>query len=431
MKKLILIILPIVFLSACNKMVIKKPIETSYENKYVNKYSVPIRYDRTSINLPKGALIGKYMANFDCKGPYRDIYWNEARDLYKDVNFEDVFFEELSLKNYNVIGDPNKVYGGDYAKNKAKYKIGAQITGIRTNLCNNINFLFDWEEGVSGQMEIYVLWEVYSIGKQEVVLEVKTKGYYNLEKANPEGFDILLTESFASAVEELANNDKFQKLIFTRNEKEVVKNYEKWPFTPLVLKEIPVFKDPIKSNIDYIRGSTVLIRTGLGHGSGFFISSDGYILTNYHVVGDSEEIFIEDEFGRKMVAEIIRVHKGRDIALLKLKGDPIKDIKALPIRKIQASIGEDVYAVGSPLDEIYQNTITKGIVSSWKELDDYSHPLIQSDVDIQKGNSGGPLLDSNGNVVAVAVAGIGELSIGMNFFIPISDALNKLNITFK
>jgi len=125
-----------------------------------------------------------------------------------------------------------------------------------------------------------------------------------------------------------------------------------------------------------------------------------------------------------------RFHTHRDVALVKVDAG---GLKPLPIRSSIVSHAEEVYAVGTPFDESLQSTITKGIVSGIRTEEKSGLKLIQSDVDIHGGNSGGPLLDSQGNVVGISVSGIGlrKLSAGLNFFIPIIDGLEWLNVKIK
>jgi len=109
----------------------------------------------------------------------------------------------------------------------------------------------------------------------------------------------------------------------------------------------------------------------------------------------------------------------------------------LPIRTQWPEVGEDVYALGAPIKTRLQDTVTKGIISAHRRkflMFGTRLDIIQADVDIHGGNSGGPLLDANGNIVAISVAGMAfadpnaDFSTGLNYFIPIGDALEKLDI---
>ncbi len=134
-------------------------------------------------------------------------------------------------------------------------------------------------------------------------------------------------------------------------------------------------------------------------GSGFIVSSDGYILTNNHVVENADEIIVRMNDRREMEAEVVGADARSDIAVLKVDAD------GLPTAKIGSSsdlsVGEWVFAIGSPFGFDY--TVTSGIVSAkGRSLprDNYI-PFIQTDVAINPGNSGGPLFNMDGEVIGV------------------------------
>jgi S1-C subfamily serine protease len=126
-----------------------------------------------------------------------------------------------------------------------------------------------------------------------------------------------------------------------------------------------------------------------------------------------------------MPGEVLRVNKTRDIALIKVNES---GMTALPLQPALPDVAAEVYAVGTPKLEQYSTTITKGIVSAYRNENDLS--ILQSDTAIHPGNSGGPMVDRFGNVVAVSVAGyaVSGVLTSLNFFIPIADALKFLAV---
>ena len=177
-----------------------------------------------------------------------------------------------------------------------------------------------------------------------------------------------------------------------------------------------------------------------GHGSGFFITKEGHILTNQHVVGDAKQMrIVTPDKKHKLVAEVLRIDKVRDVALLKLTEIPkTLDIVTLPIRPEKLTVSEDIYAIGAPHSyKTLQDTVSKGIVSGHKSLkiESIRLPYFQGDVSVHKGNSGGPVLDKNGNIVGLSVLGYHvpqtSYGVGLSFFIPITEALRALNITLN
>jgi S1-C subfamily serine protease len=167
----------------------------------------------------------------------------------------------------------------------------------------------------------------------------------------------------------------------------------------------------------------VTIELGNGHGSGFLISRDGYVLTNAHVVGEGKNVPVVFTNGLRISGRVLRVAKNRDVALVKV---PIIADHILPISQKKPPIVLDtVYALGTPLKRGLQATLTKGVVSAHRKL--RNEPYIQADVAITGGNSGGPLLDESGNVVGITVASFVR-GQNLNLFIPIDDALKALNL---
>jgi S1-C subfamily serine protease len=163
--------------------------------------------------------------------------------------------------------------------------------------------------------------------------------------------------------------------------------------------------------------------SGDGMGSGFLVSRDGYVLSNQHVVGDATQVKLRWADGTETVGEVVRSDRRRDVALIKT--DP-RGRAPLAVRRDSVQPGDTVFAIGTPLDAKLQNTVTRGVVSGTRILDGFN--FIQSDVAVTSGNSGGPLLDEKGAVVALTVAGYTPrgFSENINLFIPIGDALNFL-----
>lgn len=172
-----------------------------------------------------------------------------------------------------------------------------------------------------------------------------------------------------------------------------------------------------------------------GEGSGFVYRADGYIVTNAHVVEDGDKFTVHMNDGKDYDAKLIGTDSFKDVAVLKV------DAKSLPVLPLGDSdktrIGEPVIAIGSPLG--YQATVTAGIISTNNRLpqdldkvDDVRQPqhYLQTDAAINRGNSGGPLINSSGSVIGInqAIARWDQVSFteaipieGIGFAIPVNE----------
>jgi serine protease Do len=162
-----------------------------------------------------------------------------------------------------------------------------------------------------------------------------------------------------------------------------------------------------------------------GLGSGFIISADGYILTNAHVVAEFDDVNVRlADSKREFKAKVVGLDKRSDVALLKVDAEGLPTAKLGDSSKLEA--GDWVAAIGSPFG--FANTITAGIVSAkGRSLPDEMYvPFIQTDVAVNPGNSGGPLLNLQGEVIGVnslIYSGTGGY-MGVSFAIPIEVALD-------
>ena len=158
-----------------------------------------------------------------------------------------------------------------------------------------------------------------------------------------------------------------------------------------------------------------------GQGSGFFISADGYAVTNYHVVDHAKSVQITTDSGKNYTAKVIGTDQKTDLALIKVDG---QDFPYVKFANRAPRIGDWVVAVGNPFG--LGGTVTAGIVSaSGRDIgagpyDDY----IQIDAPINKGNSGGPAFDMDGNVIGIntAIFSPSGGSVGIGFDVPADTA---------
>ena len=193
--------------------------------------------------------------------------------------------------------------------------------------------------------------------------------------------------------------------------------------TPVELKEEEEFGELLSSSglsiadvVERVIPSVVQVITEDSTGSGFIISSDGFIITNRHVVEDSGRVLVELNSGDVLDAAIVLLHPVLDLAYLKIEGThtPVEVRDSDDVR-----IGEEVIIVGYPYFGSGSPTVSTGILSAHRDN------RLQTDAALNPGNSGGPMFDIDGNAIGVVVSRVerdatGRVISGIGFAIPIN-----------
>lgn len=220
----------------------------------------------------------------------------------------------------------------------------------------------------------------------------------------------------------------------------------------LYLKQIPGYgikksEVPLKNISQCIAGTVTVwvdlgikVHGGMGYadrviGSGFFIDERGYLITNHHVIADVVDpkyegygkvyIKLAGDEETRIPAKIIGWDKTHDLALLKTEVKPPYVFSLGSSSDLRS--GDRIYAIGSPLG--LESTLTSGVVSSTNRKIFTTGSVLQIDASVNSGNSGGPCIDSNGNVQAIVFAGIPRYQ-GLNFAIPVEYLKQELPILY-
>jgi len=375
---------------------------------------------RVVIQLNAGQEYGRLRSGWVCEDSY-PLNW-KSRDADDPVKiYQPIFFQELKDAGFKSEGDPNNLFE-ERAASTSDLQVAVAIKDIRASFCQHVPFL-GGSDMVSGKLLFEAEWQVYSRVKGEIIARVSTRGgFATPAKGSPDGFAVAFAGAFAENVRQLLASEAFRSAVLDTAPSMAAANAGTPGSRITLLGSATTTKRPIGDAV----GSVVAIFAGQAMGTGFLVSSDGYVITNHHVVDGSKYVKIRWSDGFETVGEVIRSHKLRDVALIKT--DP-HGRQPLALRRDHIQAGDTVFAVGTPLDEKFQGTLTKGIVSANRVLDGFS--FIQSDVAVDHGNSGGPLLDEMGAVVGLTQWGYQPdgVSHDLNFFIPIGDALDFLALT--
>ena len=174
-----------------------------------------------------------------------------------------------------------------------------------------------------------------------------------------------------------------------------------------------------------------------GIGSGFIINEEGYILTNYHVVKGAQEISVTLSNDVTTTAQVVNYDENQDVAMIKITDESVKIPATVELGDSDSlQPGEEVIAIGTPLSTELSSTVTKGIISATSRSvaveSGVTMNLIQTDAAINAGNSGGPLVNTKGEVVGINSSKIsGEAVEGIGFSIPINDIKDKIESLSK
>jgi serine protease Do len=371
-----------------------------------------IALTRTVVTIPVGQKYGHIGAGIGSVCAKDEVYtWDGRRELDPE-EFQAQFVEELRKSGLLSPSVTENLF--ETESSNEDFAVAAVISDMKFDACM---FAYNYSSTpYNGTGEMTVEWQVYSRLSRRVVAKVTTSAKYAKKGLTQKGTMSLLHGAFAANASKLLASPEFRAGLASTDAVSGTTTAE-----AILIAGAVGTPTTVSDGV----GSVVAVFAGGGHGSGFLISEDGYLLTNQHVVGNLKQVRVRWSDGFEAVADVVRTDAKRDVALIKTGA---RRRMPLPLRIDRVRTGESLYAIGAPLDPQLQNTVTKGIASSSRIVDGLAY--VQSDVAIQPGNSGGPLLDEQLRVVGIAAKGvvINGSMVGINMFIPIGDALEFLNI---
>lgn len=306
------------------------------------------------------------------------------------------------------------------------FRIGGILKDARFEVCNQPP-----NGGSEGWIYFKIDWALYSERQQKVVFQLQTEGLAQSKDKVPDLPKRAVLSNFANF---LAAPEFLQALKAGAASAPAAAASAGMPeasvataapaSASLTLKAGIAPSGGAQKNQAKLRAAVVQLETAEGKGSGFYVGKDGYLLTNAHVVKGAKYVKVRMDNGDKLVAEVVKVHEQVDVALLK---SPAVEVEPLALRSSNLDVGEEVYAIGSPLG-VLTNSMTRGVLSADRSIQ--GRRVLQSDAAVTFGSSGGPLLDTDGRVIAITRGGL-PANAGFNFFIPIQDALKAMDLAVK
>ncbi len=336
-------------------------------------------------------------------------FWQSGISVGSD-EFKLAASDEMRNCGYDVLGGENIVFGEDNSS-KARFQLGGTIKSIRYNT-------FAPLAGNFSEAKITVEWQLMDAINKQIIHKSTSSGYGKQSNITS---GVIVT-SFRNALRQLLANDTFIDIVTSETENLDNNLFDDVLSIRTCSKSIPL---ELPKDIESVMNGVVLIKVGLTHASGFIISNDGYILTAAHVVKGVDNVAVILKSGLELSAKVIRIDDPQDIALIKIDG---KGHKGIDIETVNLPpVGRDIFAIGAPLSENLSFTVTKGIVSGYREINNKRY--IQTDASLNPGNSGGPILNENGQVIGIVSWKITAKGFeGLSFGVPLDIIAHRLNI---
>jgi len=370
--------------------IIEKPIKVTKRDDNT-KY---LFLKNTSFDVKKDDL--KFKRRKKRKYDKNKEKFKNERSSEKDVNYDNTIFSN-SLNEILVDNNFSDSTSTLFKKKTNTAYISATV--------KKIDFEEVYETAARGYKSfvyasVEIEWSVYDLYDQ-----LKHKKLIKSESgkfSDWEGVSKIITGSIKDAI-----TYSFYKFLNLNEVKEELKIAE---------GEVETFEDYISvkstrsvGNLEEAINATVTLKVDKGHGSGCVVSNDGYILTNFHVVsGNNKKIEV-------LTAKLIRKSEELDLALLKVE-DNFKITYTIPTKK-NYSIGQDVFAIGTPGNIDLGQTLSKGIISGFRNRENLN--FIQTDASVNPGNSGGALVNKKGELIGIVNSKILGLGVeGLAFAIP-------------
>jgi len=369
-------------------------------------------------DLPMGYRYGEAAGGYIGCSNRQPLVNTKGRFQFDVARYQDVFNKVMKQHGY-AVEDELELFK-DSKERVADLHVGARITEATINECYPSH---GSDLIATGSAYLKIEWSVYSVLEKKVIYTVVTEGSTYGDVESNIGEPGILRPALADAVERLSAQDGYRRAIDPPTAAA-----EPARVARLKIKGAKSFSGDVKINLENIKKAVGTVTANKGFGTGFVISEDGTVLTAEHVVSGSRFAKVTTATGKECYGEVVASSKPRDLALVKLD---CTGLSALPLAHDKIAEGAEVFAIGTPLSEKLGFSVTRGVVSGVRKVDDLDY--IQSDVTVLPGNSGGPLLDARGNVIGVTTVGVTlhSVPVHLNFFVPVTDLEKYLPVEME
>lgn len=348
----------------------------------------------------------------------RKLAIGEIADKTYKIRYVEQVGSYMAYQEYNstefkeALGDKLGQHHFLMGSSAADYVLSGEIT----------HYVIDRKGTPGYRISLAIKWSLRDLASNTVIYTAITGGYSNarIRMSEKSAFRLALEDAIGGVI----TDETIRQLMYGSANAA----YGSHVSSEISIPAVPA-SSGVESAIERAIAASVTIKTKEGHGSGFLISADGYILTSFHVIRDSSDLQAVFQNELSLPLHVVSYDPKMDVALCKIPGKGYKPLE-LDTAAIVKKVGRDVVAVGTPKDLVLGQTVTKGIVSGIRKIEDNLY--IQTDATLNAGNSGGLLMNANGGVIGIVCAKVkGEGVEGLGFAVPIGQALNVLRIRIK
>jgi hypothetical protein len=391
----------------------------------------PLAFDKILVKgLEENQKIGQIKELRDFK---EDVRWH----AYYENDFDDAisdFYELAERAGYPTIRaelDEESLFEGEIKKlpRRPRFKIGLAITDVDVNMVATKYGTTTRGNEVGVYTEVTTTWKVYDKVENKIVLEYENKGHF-LNRNYRRTYDFSLVGAINHSAADFLNNSNLKQLVkeSESNSEGLISLKDPGQDVIYVRQKSKQEFNSLSSMVQSSSAACVTIQTDRGHGSGVVIDPSGLILSCFHVIDDALEVDVKFNNGLTLRADIVNYDETSDVVLLKVKGKEFAYLS--PATNLPPTLGMEVITIGTPSSADLGQSIASGIISGRRLNDNLEY--IQVDMAVSPGNSGGPLLNHNGEILGIVKSKIVDEGVeGIGFAIPVFTALDRLQLSLE
>ena len=353
-------------------------------------------------------------------------YINDRKKIKYDSDkpFRDLGFPNI-LHHYVIEGlETNEIEALEEHKQKRKITGLTKPRVVVQAIIDSVYFHYSgkYQQEYAGYISLKGKWQLFSSQKPNEV--VKSFPFKVTEERFAGSTEYILAPPLRLAAEQIGQSELFLKALKDIEARYFIEAQGKESF----LKTVNEYEEKNdKVNIQRAIKAVYTLESKDGHGSAVLVSEDGHLLTNYHVIHEAKELKIISSSGEKFDVKVLKTNSDYDIALLQIEAKDLTPLKISTRAKVE--VGENVFAIGTPLFSDLSQSVSRGIISGIRDLPYMK--IIQTDVSISPGNSGGALMDAHGELIGITTFKISDdRAEGIGFCIPIDEVIRALNLQF-